>query len=207
MVDQGAELGRADADHVADLVGEALARRVADPGSGRTGCPGRASGRPDTGARRSSVCATRSTGSRLIRAMELAPSRRNWSGPLTSKPTSAPRTSSRLKVVVEQAHERPDGAGGVVVLGLGEQQGAAALEVAQVDVVAEAGPDDGSPREAQASTISGSGLFHTDLGCRPICAPQAHGRHRLGLGEDLGVGADADFQILRPEARADQHAL
>ena len=28
-------------------------------------------------------------------------------------------------------------------------------------------------------------------------------RQRLAFGEDLGVGADADFEVLRPHARAD----
>ena len=32
-------------------------------------------------------------------------------------------------------------------------------------------------------------------------------RHRLALGEHLGVGADADFQILRPGAGLDQRVL
>ena len=35
----------------------------------------------------------------------------------------------------------------------------------------------------------------------------ADGRHRLRLGEDLGVRADADLQVLRPRALLDQHAL
>ena len=43
---------------------------------------------------------------------------------------------------VEQAHERADRAGGVVVLGDAQQQRAAALHVAQIDVVAERGADD-----------------------------------------------------------------
>ena len=38
---------------------------------------------------------------------------------------------------VEQANKRPQCAGGVVVLGLAQQQRAAPLEVAQVDVVAQ----------------------------------------------------------------------
>ena len=42
---------------------------------------------------------------------------------------------------------------------------------------------------------------------------QAHGgasadrAHRLGLCEDLGVAADSDFQVLRPDARRDQRPL
>ena len=83
------------------------------------------------------ACATRSSGSRLIFAIELAPSSAKPSSPSTRS-----RISQRAHVVdaeaaVEQAQERPDRAGRVVVLRLAEQQRAAALEVAQVDVVAQ----------------------------------------------------------------------
>src|SRR5262249_20384403 len=57
-----------------------------------------------------------------------------------------------------------------------------------------------SPRPFTASTISGSGLFQVEPGCRPTSAPlpTADSRHRLALGEDLGVRADADLEIGRP---------
>ena len=92
---------------------------------------------------------------------------------------------------------------GVVVLGLAEQQRAAALEVAQVDVVAERGAEDA------AGAIDGE----HDLGLRIVpgrvgahadpVAP-AHRRQRRRLGEDLGVGTDGDLQVLRPQAVGDQ---
>ena len=62
-------------------------------------------------------------------------------------------------------------AGGVVVLRLAEQQRGAALDIAQVDVVAERRADDSAADEATASTTSGSGLFQVDFGCRPASAP------------------------------------
>ena len=104
---------------------------------------------------------TRSSGSRLIFAIEDEPSSRNPSAPSTISVTVVCRTSSR-ETSVEEADERPDRAGGIVVLGLAEQQGRAALHVAQVDVVAEHRADD-RPVEDTTRTTSGSGLFQVDL--------------------------------------------
>ena len=42
---------------------------------------------------------------------------------------------------------------------------------------------------------------------QPGIGARADGGHRLGLGEDLGVGTDADFEILAPGALLDQHRL
>jgi hypothetical protein len=42
---------------------------------------------------------------------------------------------------------------------------------------------------------------NADVGAR------ADRRHRLRLGEDLGVGADADLEVLRPQALGLQHSL
>jgi hypothetical protein len=39
---------------------------------------------------------------------------------------------------------------------------------------------------------------------KPDAGAGADGRERLRLGEDLGVGADADLEILRPEAACDE---
>ena len=57
----------------------------------------------------------------------------------------APAHVVEAVVLVEEPDERTDRGRGVVVLGLAEEQRAAALEVAQVDVVAERGPDDAAP--------------------------------------------------------------
>ena len=111
------------------------------------------------------------------------------------------------KLLVEQADERADRARRVVVLGLAEQQRAAALEVAQVDVVAERGADDA------AAAVDGEHDLRLGIvplptsGWMPISAPVPDRRHRLRLGEDLGVGPDADFEVLRPHALRDQHVL
>ena len=38
-------------------------------------------------------------------------------------------------------------------------------------------------------------------------SPPPHGGHRLRLGEHLGVGADADFEVLGPDALRDERGL
>jgi hypothetical protein len=79
-------------------------------------------------------------------------------------------------VFVEQPHERTDRAGGVVVLRLAQQQRAASLEIAQVDVVAERG----AYRE------------------RPCRSPPARFRFRivpLGLRVDADLGAQPTADI------------
>ena len=58
-----------------------------------------------------------------------------------------------------------------------------------------------------SSTTSGSGLFQLEIGMQARLHAVADGRHRLRLGEDLRVRADADLQVLRPGALLDQHAL
>src|SRR5688572_30176123 len=110
------------------------------------------------------------------------------------------------ELAVEQPDERPDGAGGVVVLGLAQQKRAAALDVAQIDVVAQRGAEDAP------STI----YRENDLGLRVVpcrvrthaypVAP-AHRRQCRRLGEDLGVGPDGHLEVLRPEAVGDQRLL
>ena len=42
---------------------------------------------------------------------------------------------------------------------------------------------------------------------KPDLRPPADGCHRLRLGEDLGIGADPDLQILRPHIGFDQRLL
>jgi hypothetical protein len=120
------------------------------------------------------VWATSSVGSRLMLAMVLMPR--------SSKPSAPARAGARSRAHlvqaeagVEQADEGADRAGGVVVLGLAQQQRAAALDVAQVDVVAQAGADD--------------------------VAAAVDGQHHLGLGVVPGrVGADADVRARPTEA-------
>ncbi len=102
------------------------------------------------------------------------------------------------KLVVEDADEGADGGGGVVVLGFAEQQGRAALDIAQVDVIAEA--------DAFDLALAVDGQHHLGFGVVPFrdrvqadggaVADRGHGR---GLGEDLGIRADADLEILRPQ--------
>src|SRR4051812_40091925 len=93
----------------------------------------------------------------------------------------------------------PDGAGGVVVLRLAQQQRGPSLHVPQVHVVAQGGADDaasGGDRQHHLRLRVVPGGRRVDAGIRG----SADRGHRLRLGEDLGVGADADFQVLAPGA-------
>ena len=58
-----------------------------------------------------------------------------------------------------------------------------------------------------ASTTSGSGLFQAESAADADLHAGAHGRQHRRLGEDLGVGADADLEVLRPQAARLQHRL
>ncbi|MNE37804.1 hypothetical protein D3C80_1316730 [compost metagenome] len=64
------------------------------------------------------------------------------------------------EAAVEQADERTDRAGGIVVLRLAEQEGGTAFEIAQVDVVAE--------RRADDAAIGGDGEHHFRLRVVPL---------------------------------------
>ncbi len=110
------------------------------------------------------------------------------------------------KCVVEQADERPDRAGRVVVLGLAEQERAAPLEVAQVDVVAERRADRLAAAVHRQHDF-GLGIVPFRLRMDADLGADADRRHRRRLGEDLGVRSDADFEILRPGALRDQRLL
>ena len=108
------------------------------------------------------------------------------------------------EVVVEQADEGADGGRCVVVLGLAQQQCAAALEVAQIDVVAE-----GTAARFAAAVDRqhdfGLGVVPGAFRVQANLCAHADRTQGLRLGEDLGVGADANLKVLRPHALADQH--
>ena len=151
---------------------------------------------------------TRSAGSRLISLHRRPPlAARSRPSPSTVSASSAAPHVVQRPARVEQPDERPDRAGGVVVLGLAQQQRRAPLDVAQVHVVAQGRADDPARAVDTASTTSGSGLFHFDTGCSPTIAPVAHRRQRLALGEHLGVRPDADLEILAPQPFGLQRGL
>src|SRR5262245_19374667 len=104
------------------------------------------------------------------------------------------------------AQERGERGRRSVVLGLGQQERGASLDVTKVDVVAERGADDcarGSNEEYDLGLgiVPGRDWIETRLHA------VTHRRHRLRLGEDFRVGSDADLQVLRPGALSDQNAL
>ena len=109
-------------------------------------------------------------------------------------------------MLVEEADERADRAGRVVVLRLAEQQRAAAFEVAQVDVVAERRADDAAAA-LTASTTSGSGLFHSDFGWMPTSAPVPTADIGCALVKISASGPMPDLEVLRPHPLRDQHVL
>src|SRR5690606_10110103 len=110
------------------------------------------------------------------------------------------------ETLVEQADERADRARGGVVLGLAEQQGGAAFEIAQVHVVAERGADR-FPLRVDHQHDLGLGIVPARIGAHANrCAGPNRGKYRR-FREDFGVGADGDFEVLRPHAFGDQRVL
>ncbi len=100
--------------------------------------------------------------------------------------------------LVEQSDPGPDGTAGGVVLGLAEEERAAPLEVAQVDVVADGG--------AHHAPVAGDGEHDLRLRVVPRRVASdanqltgAHGCEHGRLGEDLGVRAEPHLQVLGPE--------
>ena len=107
---------------------------------------------------------------------------------------------------VEQADERTQCRRRVVVLGLAQEECGATFEVPQVDVVAERRALDPAVARHREDDL-GLRIVPTRARVQPHRRAPAHRRHRLGLGEHLGVGPDADFEILGPETFRDQGGL
>ena len=110
------------------------------------------------------------------------------------------------KTLVEEADERPDRAGRVVVFRLGQKQRGPPFEIAQIDVVAERRAGNAAAEET-TSTTSGSGLFQLDFGCRPASIPAPTDDSTGALVKISASSADADFEILAPGLLRDQHLL
>src|SRR5690606_4312453 len=80
------------------------------------------------------------------------------------------------------------------------------LHVAQVDIVAQSGTHDptragGDDGDLRLRIVPGRNRVEADIGTI------ADRRHGLALGEDFGIGADADLQILRPDPARDEPRL
>src|SRR5207248_10999380 len=104
------------------------------------------------------------------------------------------------------ADERPDRAGCIIVLGLAQQQRAAAFEVAQVDVVAERRAADFTAAIYHQHDFR-LGVVPARIGAHADLRAPADARQRRRLGEDFRVGTDRDLEILRPEPVLDQRVL
>ena len=122
--------------------------------------------------------------------------------PSTVSASSAARTSSSVKLASNSRMNGPIAQARVVVLGLAEQQRAAPLDVAQVDVVAERRAADPAAAVDRQHDL-GLGVVPARDRVQADRRARAHRRHRLALGEDLGVGPDADLEVLRPQPLGD----
>lgn len=110
------------------------------------------------------------------------------------------------KFVVEEPDKRSDRTGRVIVLGFAKQQCASSFKVAQIHIVAERRAAYFTPTVHDQHNF---GLGIVPVGIRPHAdlGTPTYARQRRRLGEDLGVGTDGDFKILRPEPIVDQCAL
>ena len=110
------------------------------------------------------------------------------------------------KVPVEQPHERPQRARRIIVLGLAQQQRRATLDVAQIDVIAQRGADDLALAGHHQSHF-GLRVVPARARMQPHFSAEPHRTHRLALGEDLRIRANAHFQVLAPHPARDQRLL
>ena len=108
--------------------------------------------------------------------------------------------------VVQHADEWADRAGRVVVLRAPQQERAAALHVAKVDVVAERHADDRA-RAVDHENQLGLRIVPDRLRMDPHTGTEPHRCHRGALREQLRVRADADLEVLRPHALGHEHVL
>ena len=207
-IDEPAELvGVAIVDDVARLVGEAHAGSAAVGDRREHRAEQKDAARRDRRGSRRSSAPTRSAGI----AADLAPSTSRLRARKPSSPSTVSEISRRAHVVeregrVEEAQEGPERAAGVLVLGLAEQERRPPLEIAQIDVIGERRADD-RPARGDRERDFRLGVVPVRSGVEAGVVAGADRRHRLALGEDLGVGADADFKILRPRAGLDQRVL
>ena len=152
------------------------------------------------------ACPARSARSRLISLTWVTWATRKPSAPSTTVSKPMRRAASRVKVLVEQPEEGPDRARGIVVLRAREEQRAPALDVSQVDVVAEADGDDRA-RVVDDEHQLGLGIVPDRGRMDAHAGAQAHRGHGRALREQLRVGPDAHLEVLRPHALGDEHVL
>ena len=152
------------------------------------------------------VWPTMSAGSRLIWLSDEEPCRTNPSGPFhLQRDIHLPDVIER-EAFIEEPHERPDGAGRVVVLGLRQQQRRASLEVAQIDIIAERCADDTAVARHHQHHL-GLRIIPGRFRMQARIHAGAHRRQDRRLGKDFGVRPDADFEILAPGILRNQHVL
>ena len=152
------------------------------------------------------VWPTMSSGSRLIRLMALAPSRRKPSSPSTVSRSSALRTSSMPKFRSNRRMNGPIAALALLSLALPRSSAERPSTSRRLTSLPSVAPTmlPGARHDEHDLRLGIVPRRHrVEAGLRQV----ADRRHGLRLGEHLGVGADADLQILRPHAPPDQKLL
>src|SRR5688500_4092501 len=181
LVDERADLRGRDRHHVADLVREAAPGRAAVVERREHGADVE-----DDAVRilvRTAVKLRREVG-------EIAPDLTHVRRVLDAEAVEAlhggleadPPRGVEREALVEHPDQRSDGGGGVVVLRPPEQQRAAALDVAQVDVVAESDTHDGA-RAIDDEHQLRLGVVPYRLGMNAHARAEPHRGHRRALGE------------------------
>ena len=139
-------------------------------------------------------------------AIDEPPSRRKPSSPSTTSEIVARRTSSRVNVSSKKRKKGPIAQLAFWSFALPSRSAERPSKSRRLTSLASVAPTI-APLEATASATSGSGLFQREALVEPGVVAGSDSRHRLALGEHLGVGANADFQILRPGAGLHQRIL
>src|SRR6201986_1878762 len=116
------------------------------------------------------VCATRSSGSRLILRIDEWPSSTNPSAPFTVKPTSMRRTSSREKLASNRRRNGPMAQDALLSLAFDNSSAERPSKSRRLTSLPSAAPTL-LPLLDTTRTTSGYGLFQVDFGGSPASMP------------------------------------
>src|SRR5450830_1053534 len=110
------------------------------------------------------------------------------------------------KRFIEQTNKRADRTGRIIVLGLAQQQCAAAFEITQIDVIAQGDAMHLAPAVHRQHNFR-LGIVPFRLAMNSDFAAAAHCGQNRCLRENLRIRADTDLQVLRPHTLLDQHSF
>ena len=156
--------------------------------------------------RRSSICAARSAGSRLIFAIEDEPSSLKPSSPSTVSVTVVLRTWSSVKRASKRRMKGPTVAAALLSLALASSSAERPSTSRRLTSLPSVAPTIAPVRGDDHHDLR-LGVVPGRARMKPGVEAGADRGHRRGLGEDLGVRPDADLEILAPGALRDQHLL